>query len=590
MGKKKKVENRKKYRDKTAARIALVAVAAIAARLAYLYGHIDSPFFGYFFLDPLWHHQWATSIASGKWISNEVFFRAPLYPYLLGIVYKLSGAGILAPRLLQFSMGVASSVLVYLIGRKVFDKEQWAVAGGIVFALYGPMIYFEGELLIPALIVFLDLLALWLLYNALEKDKPWLFGASGMAFGLCAVARPNVLAPAMILVLWMAADKKSLRERLQKRAAPFLTALMVPPMLVTIQNGVAGGDYVFIASQGGVNFHIGNNENADGKTAVSPGFLAAAGDEYKDSVHLNSVAIAQAEAGRELSPSAVSRFWYKKAFSWMAKDPLAALTLYGHKLFYLIHGHEIPSNNVPYFARNYSRALGALMWDRGLAFPAGIVIPLGIIGMFAAWGERRRWGLLLIFTLVYAGTIVLFFVTSRFRMPLIGPLILFAMLGVRELSSLWSSKQWKRLAPAAAGLAALLLISNISALEVRDDNMSFPLMNLGNYHYERGEFKQAVQYYKRVVEVDPDNHRALANLGTITFRAGDYKMAEKLYRHALEGNPSHPSLHNNLGLALEFQGDLAGAEACYRRALSLYPRYKNAIDNLSRVLQTRKIP
>ena len=55
-----------------AARIALVAMVAIVARLAYLFAHMDSPFFGYFFLDPLWHHQWATMIAKGKPLSTPV--------------------------------------------------------------------------------------------------------------------------------------------------------------------------------------------------------------------------------------------------------------------------------------------------------------------------------------------------------------------------------------------------------------------------------------------------------------------------------------------------------------------------------------
>jgi hypothetical protein len=43
-------------------------------------------------MDALYHHEWALAIAAGKQFINDAFFRAPLYPYFLGLVYKLFAA------------------------------------------------------------------------------------------------------------------------------------------------------------------------------------------------------------------------------------------------------------------------------------------------------------------------------------------------------------------------------------------------------------------------------------------------------------------------------------------------------------------
>ena len=49
-----------------------------------------------------------------------------------------------------------------------------------------------------------------------------------------------------------------------------LLCALIPIGGVTLYNATAGGDLVLIASQGGVNFYIGNNERSDGRTAIVP--------------------------------------------------------------------------------------------------------------------------------------------------------------------------------------------------------------------------------------------------------------------------------------------------------------------------------
>lgn len=570
-------------------RCVLIGAVALTVRLIYFWGYRDQPLFNYFFLDPLWHHQWASELARGQWLGREVFFRAPLYPYFLAVIYSLADNGPAAARIAQFMMGAAGSVLVYLMGLELFRREWPALAGGLAFALYGPMIYFEGELLIPALIVFLDLLGLLILLRARGERPAARMAASGFIFGLSAVARPNVLVPSLGLALWSAFKGEGPRSRrLVFRVLPFTLALLVAPLAVTIRNGAVGGDFVFIASQGGVNFYIGNNERADGKTSVSPGIQEGAGERYVDSVWLSGVAEAERITGRRLTPSEVSRFWYGRALKWIAENPGGAVRLYGRKVSYLVNGHEIYSNNVPYFARSYSPVMAALLWEWGLSFPAGILIPLALVGMAAAWPKRRRFAPLYIFTALYAGTILMFFVTGRYRMPLVGPFILFAVQAAMSGISIIRERKWKRAAAGTVAIALLAAMSNSAALDVRKDDDTLPLGNIGNYYLERGQLAEAAPYYRQVIEIDAGNHLALGNLATIAFLSGDYVNAERLYRLSLKRQPAQPALHVNLGLVLEKRGDLPGALAEFEKALLLQPGYAKAAGNVERIKELLK--
>ena len=363
-------------------RIAVIASVALLVRLVYLWGYRRHPFFAHFILDALWHHEWALELKNGNWMGDDVFFRAPLYPYFLGIIYSITGASHLAARLAQFTLGAASSVLVYLIGRKLLPKDRAALITALAFALYGPMIYFEGELLIPSLIVFLDLSAVLFLLVARDRSDWRYYAASGVLFGSSAVARPNVIVPVMaIAALTLIESNGSFLEKSTRKAAPFLIAFLVFPMLTSIRNQHVGDDFVFIASQAGVNFYLGNNPRADGRSPRGmESVFAAPTSDYQDSVRVRGELIAEDVMQRSLKPSEVSNFWLARSFRWMRSHPIDSAMLFGKKIFYLIHGHEIFSNNTPYFSHNYSPVMKILIWDRLPRVSSGCPDSTGSIG------------------------------------------------------------------------------------------------------------------------------------------------------------------------------------------------------------------
>lgn len=92
---------------------------------------------------------------------------------------------------------------------------------------------------------------------------------------------------------------------------------------------------------------------------------------------------------------------------------------------------------------------------------------------------------------------------------------------------------------------------------------------------------QAVEAYRKVVELNPSAAGALVNLGTIYYRQRNFAEAEKFYRDAVAADRDYPLAQFNLGNLYDEQGRLEEAFLHYRRALELSPAYADAHFNLA---------
>jgi 4-amino-4-deoxy-L-arabinose transferase-like glycosyltransferase len=272
-------------------------------------------------MDALYHHQWALAIATGREFVTDAFFRAPLYPYFLGLLYKLSGASLMFARIVQAFVGGAASGFVYLLARRLMARLRPAnvkpqagprsglhsstaipLIAGFLMAAYPIAIWYDAELLLEGLLTFLVLLGFVLLLRSRDTDRQWWL--PGIAFGLAAITRPNVLAFLAVLPVWLLIEY---RRGAWKRLGQIwvMAALVILP--VTVRNYVVSGQFVPIAWQAGTNFYIGNSPESDGVTAVVPGTRPDWWGGFDDVKRL-----AEKAAGRPLKGSG---FWRARASS-----------------------------------------------------------------------------------------------------------------------------------------------------------------------------------------------------------------------------------------------------------------------------------
>ncbi len=78
--------------------------------------------------------------------------------------------------------------------------------------------------------------------------------------------------------------------------------------------------------------------------------------------------------------------------------------------------------------------------------------------------------------------------------------------------------------------------------------------NRGAEMLRAGQTKQALEYLRIAVSLDPEHPRPWINLGVAERRSGDVKAAEAAYRRALEIDASAVSAYQNLATLLNLQG------------------------------------
>jgi len=122
------------------------------------------------------------------------------------------------------------------------------------------------------------------------------------------------------------------------------------------------------------------------------------------------------------------------------------------------------------------------------------------------------------------------------------------------------------------------------AIEVND---ALPLahLNLGTALAGQGDLPGAIEQYRIVVRLTPNDRDVHYNLANVLAKAGNDGEAIAEYRRALSAFPEDAQAHNNFGVLLARNGYLGEAITQFEQALSIDPSYIDAQHNLDRAKQ-----
>lgn len=333
-------------------------------------------------------------VAGDLGLGPGLYYVSPLYIYFLAAVYALTHS-FTAARVVQCALGTVAVALIFLTAQSWFGRRAaWFAA--IAAALCGVFTYYEALLLQSSLDVFLTALGLWLFTRAWRRDHSGTFFLSGIVLGLTALNRPNMLLATVALGIVVFA--------LRRRGAALLlvAGLFAGIAPVTIRNVVVAHQWSLVSSHGGINFLIGNGEGATGYFHAVPGMRSTV-DGLANDAHRE----AERAMGRRVSDGEASSYFTRLALTWMRAHPVEWLRVLAAKIYAIFNTAHV---STPFSYSFYA-------WDtntplRFLILGPWLIVPLGVFGMIR---KRTPLGW---FAIAYAISVVLFFITERYKLPL----------------------------------------------------------------------------------------------------------------------------------------------------------------------------
>jgi Flp pilus assembly protein TadD len=401
--------------------------------------------------------------------------------------------------------------------------------------------FHEIVLLQSALDPVLIALVMWALARAARTDTWPAWAGAGLAGALFALNRPNALLVVAGVIALLAGRASWRRQRIVALAlAAFVAGATLGLAPVALRNLTVTGRLTLVSSHGGLNFYIGNRAGADGTYDAPPGITPSIAGQAHD-----ARVVAEAATGRPLADADVSAYFTALGLAWIRAHPGDALALFGRKLWLVAHRVELPLN---YSYAYYEREEPTIL--RFLPVGAWCLVPLGVGGLFVrprAGLDAWRYRLWTSIVPLYTVSVAVFFVSGRYRLPLLLPLAVTAAGGVTRFIDG---------ARARRGAVALGLVPVAAAA--------------------------ALAWWPLAL----DDGRLEEQAALASALVADGRAAEGVARAAgLDARHPEPgTVHYRVALALQARGELALAEAEVRRALHFDPDQAEAHATLGQLL------
>lgn len=555
-----------------------VFLVALLVRELYLLTIRATPMVRFPAVDSEIYLAWAREIAGGDWLGSMPFYQASLYPYFLAGVIALLGDDSFLIRIVQAAISSLSCVvLAWAVHRSISHAAGWI--SGLMLAVYPPSIFFCSLIQKTVLDELGMTVLILLLFGLRPRYAWWMGGLLGLTVGALVQVRENILVFIPVILLWiMLSPPVPLKSR-ALLAGMFLFGTSVVIAMVAWRNHLLSGEWLITTYQGGANFFIGNNPDANGSYVP-----LRSGRGHTRYERIDSIQIAEAAAGRALSPGEVSRFWYGRAWDFIREQPAAWSRLLMLKAFYLVNRYETPDTEDQRFYADHSSILAAIhpFWHFGL------LLPLAMGGMLLMPRRFMELRLVIMLTAVYAASTIAYFVLARYRYPLVPLLIPFAAGGLSQLLCAARPVDRRRVFAVGCVTMAAAIPANWPTPFPAEAELATSYANAGIALIHAGETDEAERYLTRALEIVPKNAAAHFGMGQVWLQRRKPAEAVAALETALALKPDVPYFITALGTARILSGDIDAAIDCLRRSTQDDPFDPAAWSNLAEAYKRKK--
>jgi hypothetical protein len=381
------------------------------------------------------------------------------------------------------------------------------------------------------------------------------------------VARGNALLlfPVVPLFAFRACGKKSL-----PKTALFALAAFLAILPFAWHNYVVSDDFVPLTYDGGFNLYIGHSAYANGTNAYPPELSTSPAQEK-----LAVILEAEKESGHTLHPSEVSSFWFHKAVDYALSHPRREMQLLGLKLFaFWNDADDIDNYDVRFIRAHFASVLSLsfpLFWlmSMGAAFTVG-----GTAFSFRGNFWRQDFALLFVFTVFYMASLVIFYMTDRYRLPVVLFLIPLAS-GTPYFAKRWIERKEFGALGVASGAGLLFCLLALWPPLASTDLTAFNWGTLTSIYAQEHENDKSLDAFHRGVSISPTGvgSQAYVAVAGIYEHRGQQAIASQLIQRAVELFPNDGVILYNLGRLQAGQGQLDRALISLQQAQKLAPDF-----------------
>ncbi|MBW2113069.1 MAG: tetratricopeptide repeat protein, partial [Deltaproteobacteria bacterium] len=312
-------------------------------------------------------------------------------------------------------------------------------------------------------------------------------------------------------------------------------------------------------SQAGRLFYSCNNpHNLTGRYRVPefarPGPITSEKDFHEE---------AERRTGTSLSSDEVSRYWIMETLSFFSEHPGAVPLLLYNKLKATVGSCEIATNHSFYTASMFSPLL--IWWPA----PFALCIALGLPGLILGIRRDRRVTVLLAPLFTVLVTILIFYSSSRFRMPAVPFLLIGAGILLNALYD------WLKKGQMVKSLSTLFFVGVLGVCSI---SVSCPEPSgtdtflLAKAYWRQGDLESAERFAREGAVRFPSQARFHLLLGMTAFSRNQPDRALKEYQTALSLDPRSVDACHNMGLVFLEVKRPEEAIFWFQRALAIEER------------------
>lgn len=476
----------------------LLFVVSFFVRILYLVSVLPHPWVTHPIVDEIAYFETAKNIAKFNYENVFPLFRAPLWPFVMAPVTQIAGDSFLYIRVLNSFIGSLSVLSLYRLAKHMFGRRI-ALASSFIHVVAGISLVLHTSGLSTPLYVLLLIESLYqtLLLRDKHGDIRKVFVAS-ILWALTILARPIVFPAAIVVLVYVLWNNK----KMQLLSMSIMLLLMSPIILI---NNYYGGDGLFIAYSGGINLYLGNNDNASGYSANHPYY----GTGWSEQDLQEEV---KKEKGNNVTPGELSRYYTKEAMGYWITSPFKAATLFFRKICLNFGAREISNNgDIYYFAES------RMLLKYTLLIPLFLILPLSfMMNKSLLWNRRINIPYIAMVLLLLITS--LFFVTSRYRYPVITVMTPYALYAI---VSVIRERKYKY-------LFMLILLAPMVAYGTTispEKNYNYGKMIDGMLYHDAERYDKAIDIYNEVIRKAPDTPLIYQLLGNSFSEIHDYDNA-----------------------------------------------------------------